>query len=182
MGAVQGYTEAVVTAENAIAGLLLLANVSLVGLVAGQGLAGELSAYTPAPLVTLKERINQERLRMARGVQGAMPGASHPPQVPPSQVPPSQAPRPPTDRIFIAGVDGFTGDPCPALAGFLDHMDSGIREAGGEPPPVDRELLLTGTDCSVDDPAVNLALRKYRAAWVGAGLRPLYPFKFLAKK
>jgi len=171
----QGYTEVVVTAENAIAGLLLLANLSLVGLVVGQGSTGALSAYTPAPLVTLKERINTERLRITHG---APMGASRPSMD-------SQRPGPlnyAQNQHRIAGVDGFTGDPCPALADFLDHMDAGIREAGGTLPPVPRETLLTGTNCSVNDPVVNLGLRKYRAAWVEAGLRPLYPFKFLAKK
>ncbi|MFT5686246.1 MAG: hypothetical protein ACI8RZ_007202 [Myxococcota bacterium] len=170
------------TAAHAIAGLLLLANAGLIGLVLSAG--GGLSAQTSEPLVTLKERINQDRLyRTQLTAQHApqKPGPQTIPQPPPQQPPPQQVRPHASASIVLAGMEGFQGDPCPALAGFLDLMDSGIREAGGQLPPVDRGLMLSGS-CSIDDPLVNLSLRKYRGAWVAAGLPPLTPFRHLGKK
>ena len=159
-------------AGHAITGLLLLANLALLGLVGFQSWAGTLSAYTPAALTPLKAQINQERRRIAQGTQAspeAAPGA------------PAKRQTPPTQHL-LAGIDGFVGAPCPALADFLELMEAGIIEAGGVLPAVDRDALLIETSCTIDDPKVNRALRKYRGAWIDAGLDPLSPFRHLGKK
>lgn len=168
-------------AGHAIAGLLLLANLALLGLVGFQSQAGEISAYTPAPLTTLKAQINQERRRVSLGTQ-----SSPSPPSPPSQAPATaqrRTPRQPqATQHLLAGIEGFDGAPCHALAEFLDLMAAGIIEAGGVLPEIERASLLAETSCSIDDPEVNRALRKYRGAWIDAGMAPLSPFRHLGKK
>jgi hypothetical protein len=163
------------TAAETITGLLLLANVALLSLVVHAGVGDAFVAYTPEPFVTLKEQVNQERLSRARwSSPGTQPPAS-------TQPPPGPPPQRLNTGFLIAGMEGFQGEPCPALAALMAHMDGGIQAAGGQLPEVDRDLLLTSTSCAIDDPLVNLSLRKYRGSWVAAGLKPLPPFRHLGK-
>ena len=167
------------TPEHAIAALMLLANTALIGLVAAEGVGGSLEGYEPAPFLTLKERINQERLRMAPG--GTAPQAV---VTPPGKAPGKargKAPGKAADGFVLAGMSGFSGEPCVALETFIDHMDAGILEAGGTLPRVERDWLLGETSCSISEDAVNLSIRKYRSAWLMAGLQPLSPFRALGK-
>ena len=162
-------------AGHAIAGLLLLANLVLLSLVGIQSRAGTLSAYTPAALTPLKAQINQERRRVAQGSMSP-PGQASAPAKQQTQR------RSPPPEYLLAGIDGFVGQPCPALDEFLVLMETGITEAGGTLPDLDRGALLAETSCTIDDPKVNRALRRYRRAWIGAGLEPLSPFRHLGKK
>ncbi len=194
------------TVAHVITGLLLIANTAVVGAVVVAGAGGGLEALVTGDFVPLKERINQDRLQRARFAQQhvAQPGqrarfaqqhVAQPGQhtIQPGQhailpgqhaIQPGQSghPQHPVKQtILIAGMDGFQGDACVALAGFLDHMESGILEAGGQLPPVDRDVMLSGS-CSIEDPMVNLSLRKYRKSWLTVGLKPLSPFRYLGKK
>lgn len=166
-------------AGHAIAGLLLLANLALLGLVGTQSRAGAFSAYRPASFMTLKEQINQERRRLSQASMTPTGQASSSP--PDKSSPPSKRTARESEPL-LAGIDGFVGTPCPALDSFLDFMEAGLAEAGGTPPEVDREELLVETSCTIDDPKVNRVLRRYRRAWVGAGLTPLATFRHLGKK
>ena len=157
-------------AEHAIAGLILAANAALIGLVLVQGASGAFDPYTPEPFQTLKEQINQEHRRFKQPSQGSDRPGTWTPQA-------TAAP-----EFILAGMEGFDGEACAVLSDFLDYMDARILEAGGSLPPVDRELMLTRTTCAIEHPMVNLSLRKYRSAWVAVGLRPLTPFRFLAKR
>ena len=94
--------------------------------------------------------------------------------------------RDPSAHLPLAGMDGFEGDgeaACDRLMGFLFNLSEALVRQQRVPPMMqpDIQRLSEQTRCTMGEPDVQEALRRFAEAYTVAGLPPEAPFALLGQ-